>query len=454
MKKKLASSFALTFFSSGLSFGFNFFLAKYLGAKVYGEIVYYLSFVGIVALVIGLHYTSLYMGNRINQKDENTFSLFLTLHTLFLVLASIPLFWVIEHYVHSTVVTFLIMLLAYSNIFLATVGYEFNSQGDVSGSILYSTLIPRTLLVVLFGGVLFLGEPDSLKYLYSLLVANGAVFVLFLYKFKPKIYFRKDIFKRAWKFYLLGIIGSSFTYISQILQKEYGSYEQLATLSIVILFFTGFGLIGSILVKFVLPKIHEYYRDNRLEEIGQLYANNTLLVMLLVLPAMIILAVDVRYLADFLGEGYRLLPIFFYILLIGYGVDLITGITGYMLRAMEHEHYEIFNEIARLTVGLSMIYLFKHLEYGIPLAIAVSMVIYNILKFGEIYYLFRFIPLRRRQVLYLIGYVGIISLLMYAVSSLESIGVMMVLQILVLGIVYSFVYFYVQKNIDIMKGYR
>jgi len=454
MKSKLLSSFTFTFLSSALSFGFNFFLAKYLGAKIYGEIVYYLSFIGIVALIIGLHYTSLYMGNKINKKDDNTFSLFFTLHTLFLLLASVPLFLVIKYFVDSVEATLLILLLAYTNIFLSTVGYELNSKSDVSGSILYSALLPRFLLVILFGGVILLGNADSLKYLYALLVANGVIVVLFLYRFKPKIYFRKDIFKRAWKFYLLGIIGSSFTYISQILQKEYGSYEQLATLSIVMLFFAGFGLIGSILVKFVLPKIHEYYRDNRLSDIGELYSNNTLLVMLMVLPLIIVLAVDVRYLADFLGEGYRLLPIFFYILLIGYGVDLITGITGYMLRAMEHEHYEIFNEIARLIVGLSMIYTFKNLEYGIPLAIAVSMVVYNILKYGEIYYLFGFTPLNMKQVGYISVYIAIIFLILYIFSLIETISLIFLFQIIFLIAVYFLIYRFIVKNKYILKGYK
>jgi len=453
MKQKIASSFALTFFSAGLSFGFNLFLAKYLGAKEYGEIVYYLSFIGIVALVIGLDYTSLYMGNKINHKDKNTFSLFLTLHTLFLLLASIPLFFVIDHYLHSHTATILIILLAYSNIFLTTIGYEFNSEGDISASILYSTLIPRVLLIILFGCVILLGGKDSLKYLYSLLIANGVVFFLFLYRLRPKVYFKRDIFKRAWKFYLLGIIGTSFTYLSQILQKEYGSYEQLATLSIVILFFTGFGLVSSILVKFVLPKIHEYYRDNRLEEIEQLYINNTLLEIMLVFPMMILMAIDIRLLSDFLGKGYQLLPIFFYILLTGYALDLITGITGYMLRAMEHEHYEIFNEIARLTVGLSTIYAFKHLEYGIPLAITASMTVYNILKYIEIYYLFKFVPLKGKQVVYLLGYTGIVSLLMYSISLLNRLEAILIMQTFVLGVVFFLLYMFVKKNPTILKGY-
>ena len=454
MKKKIFNSFIFTLLSSGIFFIFNFFIAKILGAEIYGQIIYFLSFIQIISLLISINYASLYMGNKIKSNDQNTFSLFVSIETLLFLIISIPSFIILKYFINDGVDIVLILFISYLSVFLVSVGLEYNTNKDVPASILYSMLIPRVLLVILFIFLMILGASTSKNYLFVYLFATASVVGYFVLKFKPTWYIKKEIFTRIWKFYLLGVIGSSFTNIAQILQKAYAGYTQLATLAIVLLLFSGLNLIGTVLVKLVLPKIHEYYRDDQLQKIGELYSNNTFLVLVIIAPIIFILVFNIPKITNFLGEEYFLLPIYFYILLAGYLVDLLTGITGNILRSTENEKYEIFNEIIRLFSGLSMIYILRDHEFGVVIAISLSMVFYNMLKYIEVFYLFRFLPISKDRLKYAIIYILFVGMSLFIISNLEMFFISIILTLSVLGVNYYLIYTYVKSDLNLLKGYK
>jgi len=315
-------------------------------------------------------------------------------------------------------------------------------------------LIPRVLLITFFVLLILLGEASSKNYLYVYLLSSLSVVIYFIQKFRPHWYMKKEIFSRAWKFYFLGIIGSSFTYIAQILQKEYAGYEELATLAIVLLIFSGLNLVGTVLVKFILPKIHEYYRNGALEEIGELYANNTFIVLLVIVPLLFLLIFNIEEIASMLGEGYGLLPSYFYILLAGYLVDLLTGITGHVLRSTENEKFEIFNEIVRLISGLFLIYIFRESTFGIVIAISLSMIIYNLLKYIEVFYLFSFLPIKVERIQYVLSFLLLMGVLMFMTSLIDIFMLHLLLSMLVLVLGYFLIYKYIRSDLTLLKGYR
>ncbi len=447
MIKKIFSSFVLTALSSGIFFIFNFVIAKIVGASIYGEIAYYLSFINLLALLISINYASLYMGSKITNNEQNTFSLFITIEVILFLLISLPAFFILKSfYIDSSYTIALILIISFLIVIVKSIALEYNSKKEVSLSIFYGALLPRLLLVTLFSLAIFFNLKEAIYYLYVFLFSYSLVSIYNIFKFKPKFFIKKDIFTRAWKFYLIGIIGSSFTYIAQILQKQYGGYEQLASLSIVLLFFAGFSLIGGVLVKFLLPKIHEFYREKDFKSIGKLYNLYVKIELLIVLPILIFLLFNRDYIAQFLGDGYRMFPIFFLILIVGFLVDLITGITGNILRATENEKYEIFNESVRLVVGLSLIYFFKDNIYGIAIAISASMVIYNLLKYIEVFYLFKFTPLNLKEslfyILLTIGLMGINYLFRYNFTIQNS----LILGILFLIVVYLIIFLALRKR--------
>ncbi|MCB4750022.1 MAG: hypothetical protein LGB62_00350 [Sulfurovum sp.] len=454
MKKELFNSFSFTALSSGLFFVFNFFIAKMLGANEYGQIVYYLSFINIFALIISLNYSALYMGNRIIDNDSNTFSLFISWQSLFFVIAFIPAFLMLSYFFSSVREIIAIALIAYLLTVVSTIGLEFNAKKEVAKSILISVLIPRVLLIFIFINLFIFGIANSQNYLYVYSVVLLLVALYFTLQLKPKIYLKKEILSRAWKFYLLGVIGSSFTYLAQILQKKYGNYEILATLAIVLLIFAGLSLVGTVLVKFVLPKIHEYYREQNIKAIGKLYSNNTKIVLMVVVPLLTFFYFNLDLATKMLGDGYSHLPMMFSILLIGYTADLLTGITGYLLRATKNEKYEIYNEIIRLVVGLGLIYALKENQYGVAIAITISMLIYNILKFLEVYYLFKFIPLNLKEMTSALVLVGILIILFFGISKIDMINLRVILNIVLLVASYTIVFNYIKRDKNLLKGYR
>ena len=453
MKRKIFNSFFLTLISSGIFFLFNFIIAKVIGANSYGQIAYFVSFISIISIITGLNHPSLYMGNKITKDDKNTFSLFFTIETLLYLILLIPIYLVLSNFIQDIYTIYLILSIAYLIVILNSAGLEYNSNNDIVNSIKISSLYPRILLVSFFTFMILIDYNKAIYYLISYLLANLMIYIYILIKFKPKFYLKKAIFKRAWKFYLLGILGTTFTHIAQILQKEYGSYEQVATLAIVLLFFAGLSLISSVLIKFILPIMHEYYKNNQIEKIGEIYSNNTLLVTMLILPIVIYLLFNIYDISYLLGNGYELLPIYFYILIIGYIFDLLTGITGNILRTTENEKFEIYNELSRFIFGLGFIYIFRDNTYGIAIAIALSMIIYNVLKFIEVYYLFKFIPIRKKQFLYIATQASALSISLYFILMIDNIYIKYLLQLSVFGVVYIGIFQFIKSNKILLQGY-
>jgi O-antigen/teichoic acid export membrane protein len=330
-----------------------------------------------------------------------------------------------------------------------TVGLDFNADKKVAESITFSTLIPRVVLVVFFSGAIALGAGTARSYLYIFLMGYAVVGIVFMIKYRPKWYVRKDFFARAWKFYLLGIIGTSVTYVAQIAQKEYGSYAELASLSIALLLIAGLGLVGSILIKFALPKIHEAWKRRDVKQLGKIYATHTFLSSMVNVPILIFLLFYIKPISVFIGEGYQTLPAVFMVLAVGYFFDLMTGITGTILRATEHEHLEIYNEIFRFVVGMSLIYLLHNQPYGIAYAISASMVIYNLVKFLQVYRLFAIAPIRP-------GHFGIfaismlmVSLGLYAISHAIDGIAGIVVGLVLLAVFYLFALKIMKRHIDL-----
>jgi O-antigen/teichoic acid export membrane protein len=454
MRQKLISSFSFTILSSGLFFLFNFTLAKVLGATEYGEIIYYISFINIMALAVGISHPSLYMGSKIGQKQKHTFSLFFTIETLLFLIFSLPAFFIISSFIEQIHLVLLIMCIAYFLVIIFALGLEYNSNEKVSTSILISTLLPRVILIVLFMVAIWIGYGLSEYYLYAYFCSTLLFFIFAIFKMRPKFFMEKKILTRVWKFYLIGIIGTSFIYIAQILQKEYGNYAQLATLSVSLLFFAGLSLVGTVLVKFLLPKIHAYYRDGKIEKIAQIYTENTQLILLLILPILLVLIFNMEEIAILLGSGYEMLPNFFYVLSVGYFVNIVTGMTGNLLRVTENEHFEIYNEVVRLFLGLGLIYWLKDHSSGVAFAISVSMIVYNLLKYMEIYYLFGFVPVRKDDILKSVLPVTVLLLVLYTIDTIDSLWIKLILDIFVLVAVYSMIYSNIRKNPSIIQRYR
>jgi O-antigen/teichoic acid export membrane protein len=452
MKKKLLSSFGFTLLSSGLFFGFNFFIAKVLGAENYGQISYYLSFIQILVLIISFNYAALYMGHKITKEDKNTFSLFVSVESIMFLILFVPAFLILQKYISDTVLIFLVMLIAYFSTLASVIGLEFNSKKQIPQSILYATLIPRVLLITVFLILMIVNLATVKNYLYAYLFGIFTIVVYFLFKFRPRFYLKKEFFHRAWKFYLLGIIGASFKPLANIFQKEYYGYLEVANLSLALLFLAGFYLVGSVLIKFILPKIHEAWKDKDLQSIEMLYANNTMLEVLLIAPLVVFILLNIDVIVKFLGPSYILLSMYLPILMIGFLPDLFTGITGNLLRATENEKYEIFNELLVLISGIGLIYFLRDYQYGVVLSIAISSFLYNIAKFIEVYLVLKITPFNLKNFMTLICYIVIIILFFEIFNLIDSLYLRMLFNFIFLSGVYLLVLKVIKKK-NLLKGF-
>jgi len=436
------------FATSAIFFLFNFFLAKALGAESYGKIVYYTVFIQVVALLIGLNYAGLYMGRKILDEDSYTFSLFVTLESVIFAILSIPMFFTINFFIENTQHTVFILFIAYSGVILITASLEYNVQGRIPFSIAIGTLMPRVILSSFFLFLIWWGYSSVEYYLYIYLVANVLVVLFVFYKLRPKYFLDFSLFQRAWKFYVIGLIGTGFTYVAQIIQKVYSSYEALASLALAILLISSLNLVGSVLIKFVLPKIHDAWKIQKIETIEMIYHTHTFVSVMINLPILFYMLWNMNNFTSYLGEGYGQLPMYFYILSVGYLLDLFTGITGSILRATEHEVYEIYNELVRFFSG-ALILLFLHdSSYVVAYAISGATLFYNIAKYVQVYYIFNFKPIEVAYLGNILKYMGALSLILYVVSFSNAIW-SLAIGIFILFITYILMYKNLKHKIKI-----
>ena len=454
MKNRLAVAILLTFLSSGLFFSFNFILAKVLGADKYGEIQYYLSFIQLISLSFSLNYASLYMGSKILKKDSKTLSLFLTTQSFLLLIVIIPLVFILTSYINSKITISFLIATSYLFVMMTTFSLEYNSDKKVVSSILTGSLISRLLLISFFSLFISLGYSYSQYYIYAYFISIVIVVCFSFYKLKPKLHFKLLPFSRAWKFYVLGVTGTSFTYIAQILQKEFYGFSQLAVLSLSILLLTGLGIWGSLLIKIILPHAHDLWERKDIAGISNIYGNNTYLELITILPVVILLLFNIKNISDILGSNYNNLEFTFYILSIGYLFSLITGITGTLLRVTENEHFELLNELVRLFSGLTFIYLLRQNTYGVAIAISASMTIYNLLKFIEIFHIFKLTPLTIKYSIDILKLLAITFVLLFGVSKIGNTFLFVLATIMSLVISYSYTYKLITNNVQLIKLLR
>jgi O-antigen/teichoic acid export membrane protein len=268
------------------------------------------------------------------------------------------------------------------------------------------------------------------------------------------LYFNFKILERAWKFYILGIVGTSYIYLAQIFEKEFGSFEQLATLSISLLILSGLNLFGTVLVKYILPKAHKFWLSRDMKSLSKLYNNNTFIEILVTLPIYIIILINLEYIAYLLGDGFNNLKVVFYILSFGYMIDLLTGITGTLLRVTENEIYEIWNEIIRFIIGMVLIFILKDYKYGVIVSISISSFIYNFIKFIEVYRVLGLTPLNKSQIKLLVKYFSIyVVFLFLIIFSIDTILVTFVLELTTVLIFFYYVFKILIKDKTILGVY-
>jgi O-antigen/teichoic acid export membrane protein len=442
----------LTLFTSGVFFAFNIMLAKILGAEAYGQIQYFTAYIQLVFLFVSINYASLYMGSKIIEGNNNTLGLFVSLQSSIFLLVILPAYFFLSSVIEERVMILLVLFIAYFLVLLASISLEYNSRGDVKNSIWIGSTLSRVIHIVIFSSCVFLGYTTSKLYFIIYLISIVFIVLYQLYRLRPKFYLEIKILHRVWKFYLLGLIGGSFIYIAQIFQKELHGYSHLASLALVLLIMNGIGMWGSLLIKITLPAIHKHWKSNDLNSISKIYKNNTYLELIVVLPIFILLIFNIEKLSSSLGTNYKQLPLIFYILFSSYMIEHITGITGTLLRVTGYENYELFNEIVRLMVGLLSIYLFRNYEYGIVIAIAISTAIYSILKFSELYYLFRVWPLSKRSSLQLVSILTIVCFCFYSLMTIKNSYTMLATILIFLIFLYYMIFvFIIKKNKIIMS---
>jgi uncharacterized membrane protein YfcA len=127
----------------------------------------------------------------------------------------------------------------------------------------------------------------------------------------------------------------------------------------------------------------------------------------------------------------------------------MTGITGTILRATEHEHIEIYNEVFRFVVGIGLLFILRNQDFGVAYAISASMVIYNTAKFFQVYRLFGLKPIHFKNFLILVMYSIALSIMLYGISFIENSTIALLIASIMLLVYYAIAYKNMKKIISL-----
>jgi len=140
--------------------------------------------------------------------------------------------------------------------------------------------------------------------------------------------------------------------------------------------------------KITYPLIAEFWKQNQLEKINKLYKKVSVTNAVICFMILILLWTNVRDLYSFLPAPYSLGIICVLWLGIGRLIDMMTGINSIIIKTSEHYRYETLFNIIFTTMAVALNYFFIPLwgMQGAAIATGISIVVFNLLKCGFIYF--------------------------------------------------------------------
>ncbi len=156
-------------------------------------------------------------------------------------------------------------------------------------------------------------------------------------------------------------------------------------------FMLALGAINSIYA----PSIAEMYHRGQIVRMGNIYKTSTRWVFLLTLPASIIVFFSAGEILSVFGNNYRESGVLvLQTLTVAQFVNCVTGGVAYTLAMTGRQKMEMFNSLTTIVINIVLCHLLipKYGSYGAAIATGISIASINLIRMGEVYFLFKIQP--------------------------------------------------------------
>lgn len=403
-------TYFLSIASSIIGIGLNFFLAHVLQAEAYGEIQYLVSISTTISnfLLFGLSSFLIKESKNINNKNSiinKCFSLYFAiviflLPILYFVLSKMTLKYNIE-----MIMIIIILVVAVFMGINSMISSYYQGLGKYHISIIFESLLPKLVLFILAIIFTLIGKITNFQanYLYCYAIIYGTIAILFAFRLFKKIDFS---FTKGEIKSIVYFFGVTITYtLSQNLTKvlQGGLYDNkvaLAIISVSLSIISIVSIFTNVINSITKPIYAKYSREGNKNEILSTYQLNTRVNCYISIPFYIFFLTQGERFLYLFGSSYLAYPNILTILSIYSMVSCITGPNGSMLAMTGKEKWELINGIVYLLVFLLCAYLFSNDKiYGLCLSLLIGDLIVNILKYIEVWVLFKKSPLNLKTLL-------------------------------------------------------
>lgn len=402
----------MSFFASFCGIALNFLLARFLKADDYGQIQYLVALVTTISQVLLFGINTFLIREAKNEKQENIFGRCFALFLIIVTFALPIVYYVLSNYTEYTrVSTYICIVTITAAILMGTntlISSFFQGSGNYMRSIVFSNFIPKFLLLTLTILFYFFNRlpffRDNYLFFYVLIYSLISIPLAIKLTKNLKISFSKRDIISISLFFGVTITYSLCNNLAKIFEGSiYKNNVSLAIMSVSISIISLIRLVTSVLDNIVKPLFAKKSREKDTSAIIDLYRLETRINSYVSIPLYLFFIFNNLKFLSFFGESYLIYPNILIILSLANAVGDLTGPNGTMLAMSGHEKWELFNGLAYFGTFVISSFIFSSDSiYGLCFALLASEIIVNILKYIEVYFIYKTIPLNFKTVLSMI----------------------------------------------------
>ncbi len=447
MLKKVLFSFSWNVVGGAAGFLIQIILARILGAEVYGEINYYLGYSFILYLIFspGLPLTLPKFCVVYPNKESDIFWTF-NFYILSGLLISIPF---LQHFFLKKNI-FLVISYAYCFfLFEFATNYLVGVKKPILASF-YKNLFPKFLFVFFLFSFYFIHVSWLTNYFLSYEIAFLFVFIIVIgYKLKFPV-FKFSYLQKSLFFYLTFMLYLACPHLGKIFQGNYSeSKKYVGILSVGIMISDVISRLGISFLNVAKPVFAQHWKEKNIQALQNDFWTIIRHTVFIILPLFVFGVFFNDILFKILGKSYSGGNFIITILLLGRFIDVIFGVNGILLAMTKYVWIDMLNGFFKLFFTLlALFFLSSKYSWGVALSLTFGTIIVNILKFVEVFFIFKIVPFSRKHLWYFFTW-GILTYLIFkgiSLLNLHYIVTIFLISIFSLLIVFATFYFSPMKE--------
>jgi len=432
------------------------FVARPLGATLYGKVQYYVGIINILSMIICFGFPSYLIKSSQFESNHKAFFSKTMFAVDFLSIVIFPCFFLVSYFALSKLGKDPILITA---LFIASLVQSLGSilasfllgVKKPSQSIFIDNILPKGLLLIASMIFIFFGATEDFPtyYIYLYLGIHLACILPFIIKFlsKTKVFFTKKEIISIATFFLISVTYSLNDSIAKVIQGEYSTtFDSVGIFALSTQIISFSTIFSNAITSISRPAFSQLAQAGDDEKLIAFYKKILRVNSYIAIPFIVALCVQSLNVLGLFGPSYQAYPFILIIVGIASLFSTITGPSGTMLAMAGHERFELVNGLISLGLFLGFSFWLVNLTiYGLPLAILISTIVVNIIKLIEVNVIYKKIPMDMKTIIHLLVLI-VLSLGVFYVLSFISNKLFWIASNLLSGIAIIILFFIVNPN--------